>query len=190
MKNNRKIILVTDGDKKALKAVELAAKNIGGRCISRSAGNPTELTGNEIVELIKIAKYDPVVIMVDDRGDPGFGKGEAALKEVIEHSDIDVLGVVAVASNTENVMGIKVNFSIDCKGDIVYGGVDKNGIKTENNKVYGDTVDIINEYDFPYIVGVGDVGKMDGKDDCKIGAPIITKALKEIMDRSSLYENQ
>ncbi len=35
----------------------------------------------------------------------------------------------------------------------------------------------------PLIVGIGDIGKMDGKDDCEIGAPIITKAMEEIINR-------
>ncbi|HHW49425.1 MAG TPA: stage V sporulation protein AE, partial [Clostridiaceae bacterium] len=43
----RKVILVTDGDSVAKEAVEIAASNIGARCISDSAGNPTVLTGQE-----------------------------------------------------------------------------------------------------------------------------------------------
>jgi stage V sporulation protein AE len=66
--DKRKVILVTDGDRIAKGAVEVAAANIGGRCISASAGNPTELEGREIIELIKSAHHDPVVVMVDDMG--------------------------------------------------------------------------------------------------------------------------
>jgi len=43
--NKRKVIIVTDGDIAAKAAVEIAALNIGGECISYSAGNPTVLTG-------------------------------------------------------------------------------------------------------------------------------------------------
>lgn len=185
MLNKRRVILVTDGDKKAQKAIEIAVKKIGGRCISKSGGNPTRLNGDEIVKLIKIAKYDPVVIMVDDKGDPGFGKGEKALQEVLTHSEIEVIGVVAVASNTEGVKGVEVDFSVNSNGEIVFGAVDKEGRETGDKKIYGDTVDIINEYSFPLVVGIGDIGKMKGKDDCSFGAPIITSALNEILIRSN-----
>lgn len=43
----RKVILVTDGDLVAKKAVETASRNIGARCISCSAGNPTRLSGEQ-----------------------------------------------------------------------------------------------------------------------------------------------
>ena len=88
----RKVILVTDGDNCAQRAVEEAARNIGGRCISRSGGNPTELTGREILELIKTAKYDPVVVMVDDRGNTHKGSGETAMEYIISSGEVDVLG--------------------------------------------------------------------------------------------------
>jgi stage V sporulation protein AE len=103
----KRVILVTDGDDVALKAVEEAAKNIGARCISRSAGNPTPVTGDELVKLIKDAKYEPVVVMADDRGNSGTGKGERVIEYILNHPDMDVLGVVAVASNTEDVNGIR-----------------------------------------------------------------------------------
>lgn len=186
----RKIILVTDGDVIAQRAVEKAAKNIGGRCISRSAGNPTPITGEEIVNLIKSAKYDPVVIMVDDIGNPGFGKGEKALNDILVHSDMKVLGVVAVASNTQDVTGVKVDFSVDYMGRIVSNAVDKDGVETKSNILYGDTVDIINKFSIPIVVGIGDIGKMRGKDNHAIGAPIITKALKEILNRSGAKDNE
>ncbi|WP_066502644.1 stage V sporulation protein AE [Abyssisolibacter fermentans] len=181
MNDKRNVIIVTDGDKRAKHAVELAAKNIGGRCISRSAGNPTELSGDEIVNYVLKAMYDPVVIMVDDLGHPGYGKGELAISQIMTHPEINVLGVVAVASNTEMVSGVKVDFSVTCDGKIINKAVDKEGHQTEDNKIYGDTVDVLNSYNFPVIVGIGDIGKMNRKDDCIIGAPIITKALEEII---------
>ncbi|WIF94335.1 stage V sporulation protein AE [Caminicella sporogenes] len=184
MKQKRKVIIVTDGDSFAQRAVEIATSNIGGRCISRSAGNPTPLQGFEIVNLIKKAKHDPVVVMVDDKGDQKMGKGEQALKKIINHPDIDVIGVVAVASNTQFVNGVEVDFSITCDGKIIEGAVDKDGKKTNQNVLYGDTVDILRNSNIPIIVGIGDIGKMRGKDDCEIGAPIITKALEEIISRS------
>jgi len=184
----RKVILVTDGDKMAQKAIEKAANNIGGRCISKSGGNPTPLTGDQIVALIKKAKYDPVIIMVDDIGNPGFGKGEKALGEILLHPEVEVLGVVAVASHTEEVEGVKVNFSIDFNGHIVDNAVDKDGKETSSKILFGDTVDVINEYSIPLVVGIGDIGKMKGKDDHLIGSPIITKALRELISRSGTKE--
>lgn len=53
MVTKRKVILITDGDEYAKRAVELVAKEIGGRCISMSQGNPSRYTGLELVELIK-----------------------------------------------------------------------------------------------------------------------------------------
>ncbi|MBS4539625.1 stage V sporulation protein AE [Clostridium sp. D2Q-11] len=183
MIEKRKIIVVTDGDKKARKAIEVAINNVGGRCISKSWGNPTELTGKDIVNLVVTAKYDPVVVMVDDKGDPGYGVGEHAFSDIVTDDRVEVVGVVAVASNTEGVAGVKVDFSIDCRGNIVDSGVDKNGEPTGVDRVYGDTVDILEDYNFPLIVGIGDIGKMNGQDDCKIGAPVITKAFTEILKR-------
>src|SRR6056297_1712330 len=105
--NKRKIILVTDGDRCARKTLEKAVLNIGGRCISRSGGNPTPIGSAEIVSLIKEAKNDPVVVMVDDRGHIGMGNGEQAMYEIVNHPEIEVLGIVAVASNTKGVRGVK-----------------------------------------------------------------------------------
>lgn len=177
----RKVILVTDGDSCAQRAVETAARNIGGRCISRSGGNPTELTGREIVELIRTAKYDPVVVMVDDRGNTHKGPGEAAMEFIINSEEIEILGVIAVASNTQKVKGIKVNYSIDKDGNIVRSGVDKLGNQKRDKIIKGDTVDILNNLEAPIVIGIGDPGKMDGFDNVEIGAPIVTKAMEEIM---------
>ncbi|SHF11245.1 stage V sporulation protein AE [Caloramator proteoclasticus DSM 10124] len=180
----KKVIIVTDGDLVAQRAVEAAAKNIGGRCISRSAGNPTPISGKEIVEYIKQAKYDPVVVMVDDRGDTHKGDGEEAMEYILNCGEVDVLGVIAVASNTNGVRGIKVDYSIDRNGNIVKKGVDKSGLAKEDKIVKGDTVDVLNDKRAPIIIGVGDIGKMDGFDNVEIGAPIITKAMEEIIRRS------
>ena len=48
----RSVILVTDGDEYARKTLEYIAKEVGGRCISKSQGNPTTLTGEQMVEYI------------------------------------------------------------------------------------------------------------------------------------------
>ncbi len=182
----RKVILVTDGDKVARKAVETAASRIGARCISRSAGNPTPLKGKEIIDLIKEAKYDPVVVMVDDKGHTGQGKGEQAIVEISKCPDIEIIGIIAVASNTEGVNGAKVDISISKNGNIVNKTVNKCGEIQEGNIIYGDTVDVLSIVDTNLVVGIGDPGKMDGKDNCEIGAPIVTKAMEEILKRSGI----
>jgi len=181
----RRVILVTDGDQIARKAIEEATRNIGGRCISASAGNPTPVTGARIVKLIKEAKYDPVVVMFDDRGSSEKGKGEQALEYVAKHPDIEVMGVLAVASNTEYIDGVHVDISVTKRKEVVEGQVDKSGnMISPEMIVLGDTVDVINEIkdQIPIVVGIGDIGKMDGKDNPIAGAQVTSKALKIIID--------
>jgi stage V sporulation protein AE len=179
----RKVILVTDGDRIAKSAVEVAAKNIGARCISASAGNPTRLSGEELVRLVKQAPNDPVVVMLDDRGYNGEGRGERALAFITGHPDIQVLGVLAVASNTENVSGCTVDASITESGQIIAGAVDKNG-KPKPNPQEGDTLEIIDKLDLPLVIGIGDIGKMDGADEAGKGAPLTTRAFQTIINNS------
>lgn len=177
----RRVIIVTDGDDIARHAVEEAARNIGGRCISMSAGNPTVLSGEKIIELIKMTKYDPVVVMVDDRGDIGMGYGEKAMDKIMKHEDIELLGILAVASNSARAKGVMVDCSIDKYGNVIYKAVDKYGNIKNNRVLKGDTVNMLSYVQGRYIVGIGDPGKMDGKDNIAIGAPIITKAMEEIL---------
>jgi len=182
----RKVILVTDGDIVARKAVETAAKNIKARTISASAGNPTPLKGSEIVELIKKAKHDPVVVMFDDRGSPRKGDGEKALEIVAKHPDVEVIGAIAVASNTD-VEGVECDLAVTKDGDFILGSVDKWGNPHwDSQKICGDTVDILKELDIPIIIGIGDIGKMDGKDNFHLGAKITTQALKYILAQGGL----
>ena len=89
------------------------AKEIGGRCLSMSHGNPSMLTGHEIVKLIKKTAHDPVLVMFDDSGFIGEGSGEQALKYVAYHPDIEVLGIIAVASRTRKEEWTKVDVCID-----------------------------------------------------------------------------
>ncbi len=184
MSGRRKIIVVTDGDLAAQRAVKKAAENIGARCISASGGSPTPLEGDEIIKMIQTAPHDPVVVMVDDRGNAGIGKGEQVLFHIANHPEIEVLGVIAVASNTDNVNGTRVDCSVTRSGNIINGSVDKEGLRQSGMIVYGDTVDILEKCNIPTIIGIGDIGKMGGKDRCTIGAPVITKAMKEILIRS------
>ncbi len=179
-----KVILVTDGDRAAKKAVELAARNIGGRCISASAGNPTYLKGEEIVELINKAEHDPVVVMVDDRGEKGIGPGERAMEVILKDSSLDVLGVVAVSSNGKECNGLRVSCSITKDGNIIEGAVDKYGNDTKRADMCGDTLSILKRERNLVIVGIGDPGKMDYNDETEKGAPITTMALNEVIKRS------
>lgn len=168
------------------RTVQVAARNIGARFISLTTGNPTPISGPEVVELIKQTPKDPVVIMVDDKGRNGPGCGERILKYVTEHPEMSVIGVVAVASNTTFTEGVKVDESVACDGTIIDGPVNKLGHPEEkgNRFLEGDTVDVINQLEIPVIIGTGDTGKMDFADDYQKGAPITTKALLEILNRS------
>ncbi|WP_202076831.1 stage V sporulation protein AE [Caldalkalibacillus salinus] len=186
----RKVVLITDGDEVASKTVQRVAEEVGGRCISRSSGNPTPLSGEGIVEQIKKAAYDPVLVMFDDCGNGGYGQGESALRYVATHPEIEVLGAVAVASNTKSVSGAHIDLSVDAHGEIIQHAVNKDG-DVEHAKesiVYGDTVDVLDELQIPLIVGVGDIGKMHGQDDVKDGAPVTRQAVEIILQRSGFLD--
>ena len=180
------VIAVTDGDRAAQRAVEVAARNVGARCISASGGNPTAISGEKLVELIKQAAHEPVVVMLDDRGYEGQGRGESALALLAGHKDINILGVLAVASNSGSSSGTHVHLSVDCRGNLVDAPVDKFGQTSRDSggTLSGDTVELLDKLKLPVVVGIGDVGKMDGADDYAIGAPLTTKALREIITRS------
>ncbi len=191
-KVKRDIIIITDGDQVAQKAVEVVAQNIGGRCISRSAGNPTPLSGEEIVEQVMRAKYDPVLVMFDDNGNGSEGDGERALEIVANHPDVNVLGIVAVASNTPMVDGVDVDTCVNLDAQETECSVDKDGVEHCDSKTHinGDTVDILSRINAPIVVGVGDIGKMHGRDHFTHGAPVTTKAVEIILERSGYYGHQ
>lgn len=180
-----RVIMVTDGDEVARQVVEEAARQLGLRCISRSAGNPTPLTGEQLVDLIRIAEHDPVLVMVDDRGRAGKGKGERALEAIARHPEIELLGAIAVASNTAGVAGCQVDVSVAADGRLLpCRGVDKEGNPAGPGVVVGDTVDILDELSVPVVVGLGDIGKMDGADLLAKGAPLTVRAIRAILERS------
>ncbi|KQL49238.1 stage V sporulation protein AE [Brevibacillus choshinensis] len=189
-RQQRKVILVTDGDHIAQKVVETVARELGGRCISLSAGNPTPLRGSQMVELIKMAPHDPVIVMFDDNGDFGRGRGEQALEYVVKHPDIEVIGAIAVASNTRFVQGAIVAYSVDNHGQIVEEAVDKDGYADEElkHRIYGDTVDILNALQVQNVIGIGDIGKMEGKDSLQNGCPITRIAVQWILERSGEHD--
>lgn len=191
MNSRRRVILITDGDEYARRAVEHVAGEIGGRCISMSQGNPSILTGSELVELIKKAHHDPVLVMFDDSGLVGEGAGEKAMRYVAEHPDIEVLGVIAVASKTRKEEWTKVDVCIDREGELTPYGVDKYGIQEfEIGRINGDTVYCLDELDVPLVVGIGDIGKMARRDHYELGAPITRKAVELILERSGFHDKQ
>jgi stage V sporulation protein AE len=185
MSNRRRVILITDGDEYAKRAVEHVAHEIGGRCITSSQGNPSVLPGEELVKLIKMAAHDPVLVMFDDSGLVGEGAGERALKYVATHKDIEVLGIIAVASKTHQAEWTRIDVSIDRDGELTPYGVDKFGIpELEIGRLNGDTVYCLDELDVPIVVGIGDVGKMARRDHYEYGSPITKKAVELILERS------
>lgn len=189
-----RVILVTDGDRVAQKVMEQMASEIGLRCISASAGNPTPIYGSEIVRLLKEVEYDPVLVMFDDKGDVEKGYGESALQYVATHPDIIVLGAIAVASNSMDLGGAHVDICITQDGKLTRKSVNKcgrileYGINLENEPmIRGDTVDVLDELNLPIIVGIGDIGKMHQKDDLYLGSPITKLAIEEILKYHGLY---
>ncbi|MCS0672310.1 stage V sporulation protein AE [Cytobacillus firmus] len=191
MDERRHVILITDGDDFARKTVELVAKEIGGRCLSLSHGNPSILTGQQIVKLIKKVSHDPVLVMFDDSGFIGEGTGENALKYVACHKDIDVLGIIAVASKTRQAEWTKVDVCIDNNGELTPYGVDKFGVpEMEIGRINGDTVYCLDQLDVPIIVGIGDIGKMSKKDHYDAGSPITKKAVELVLERSGYYDTK
>jgi stage V sporulation protein AE len=191
MSNRRRVILITDGDDYARRAVEVVAKQIGGRCISMSHGNPSHVTGQELIKLIKKAPCDPVLVMFDDSGLMGEGAGELALKYVAQHQEIEVLGIIAVASKTKQAEWTKVDVCVDRDGELTPYGVDKYGIpELEIGRMNGDTVYCLDELDVPIVVGIGDIGKMAKRDHYDRGAPITKKAVELILERSGFYDHE
>lgn len=187
----RRVILITDGDEYAKRAVENVAEKIGGRCITMSQGNPSVLTGHEIVQLIKKTPYDPVLVMFDDSGILGEGAGENALKYVAKHHEIEVLGIIAVAAKSRHEEWARVDVCIDRDGELTPYGVDKLGLtEFEIGRINGDTVYCLDELDVPLIVGVGDIGKMAGHDDYKLDSPITKKAVDLILERSGFHDKK
>mgnify|MGYP001232476283 CR=1 FL=1 len=186
----RKVIIITDGDETARASAEVVARKVGGRCISLSGFAPRTLTGKEIVELILKAPKEPIFVMVDDKGLSARGMGERILTYIAKHPAIEILGVVAVASNTKKVEGTPVDFSITKTGEKTKFPVDKygNSVPTEGF-LKGDTVDVLKELNIPIVVGTGDIGKQDGADDLRKKAPVTLEAVEEILHRSGFFND-
>jgi stage V sporulation protein AE len=187
----RKVVVITDGDRAAQKVVEKVAQNVGGRAISLSGGNPTPISGGEIVAAVKQTPHDPVLVMIDDCGCQGEGRGERALVELVNHKEIEILGVVAVASNTAKVEGTKINAAVTRDGAVIDQPVNKDGNPERGNdpRIHGDTVDILNRLPIPVVIGIGDLGKMKDADLVEQGAKITTQAVQEVLNRSNFHAN-
>ncbi|MFX4302572.1 stage V sporulation protein AE [Alicyclobacillus tolerans] len=177
----RRVIVVTDGDSMALRALKMAAKQTGCRLISRSAGSPTPLSGPEIVHWIQRAQSDPVIIMFDDNGNQLDNTAEISMSYVLSHPSIEVIGVLAVASNAQSQQGIQVHCSVTPDLRIVTSAVNKEGWPTQRFNLKGDTVDILRKFSIPMIVGIGDLGKMHGNDAPAKASPVTTKAIQLIL---------
>lgn len=179
----KKVILVTDGDELAQKAVLQACLNTGLYPIMKSGGNPTPISGSEISQAIRRAPANRVVVMLDDRGKAGNGRGEKALEHLLNDRGIEILGVVAVASDTKAAAGVEVDESVDKNGRIFHRPVDKDGEPEPAGHHYleGDTAEILARYPHVRVVGCGDLGKMKGRDDPREGAVITTRCLQELL---------
>lgn len=182
-KTKKQVILITDGDHVAQHIVEEAARRVGGRCISASGGNPSEIDAPALIELIHEAEGEPVLVMVDDAGTRRKGPGEKLIERLAAEDSIELLGVLAVASHTEKVEGVPVLASIAKNGELVNGPVDKDGVPEQSGhqKVEGDTVDVLNKLQVPIVIGVGDLGKQDHADH---HANVTVRAIREIIDRA------
>ncbi|MGI6678821.1 MAG: stage V sporulation protein AE [Dehalobacterium sp.] len=183
----RKVIIITDGDEVAKDTIEKVAKKVGGCCISASAGNPTPISGEEIVALIKEARSDPVLVMVDDKGCCSKGKGEEALEYIAKSKEVKLIGVLAVASNTMFSQGVSIEHAITMNGQMIHGPVNKDGKpeKKGHHVLEGDTVGVLNELknEIPMIIGIGDIGKMHGHDHGARGGKITTQAIKHLLKK-------
>ncbi|MCR6545835.1 stage V sporulation protein AE [Dehalobacterium formicoaceticum] len=183
----RKVIIITDGDEVAKKTIEKVATKVGGCCISASAGNPTPLSGEEIISLIKEARSDPVLVMLDDKGCCSQGKGEKALEYLAKSEEVQLIGVLAVASNTLFTQGVSIDHAITMDGQMIHRPVNKDGEpeKTGHHILEGDTVGILNSLknQIPMIIGIGDIGKMHGRDHAASGGKITTQAIKYLLKR-------
>lgn len=156
MKAKTPVIVVTDGDKRAFFAVREASRRVGLTPIFGASPDKTR----DLDEVLKdMAEVDgPVVLTVDDHGNPGQGPGEKLLLAVADNPSIHLLGIVAVASRTAGRTAF-VTRSVDHKGRLVAGAVDKQGQSTGAFELRSDVG--LQGWDVP-VVGVGDPGRGEG----------------------------
>ncbi|MGE5454678.1 MAG: stage V sporulation protein AE [Methylocystaceae bacterium] len=180
----KRVIIVTDGDHAAREAIKVACANVGAYPLNITVGNPSRLTGEETLFQIKSYPKEPVVVMVDDGGWVGEGKGESIIAYLLNSQDeIELLGVVAVASATRRTRGVEVDCSLTRQGNQSKQPVNKLGFPEPVNHHYleGDTTEILLMQHGIKVVGCGDLGKMDWRDDPEKGAPVTTECLRAIL---------
>lgn len=180
-----RVIIVTDGDSSAQDAVHTASIRLGLYPLMITGGNPTHITGKTALDHILNAPYDPVVMMVDDKGKKGMGPGEHLLDTILKDKRLTVIGVVAVASDTR-VRGVAVDKSVTCDLKVVNAPVDKHGYEEieGHHRLEGDTVEILRHHPALFMVGCGDLGKMDGRDSIEHGARITEQCFREILNHA------
>lgn len=186
---SKDVIIVTDGDRTAQRAVEVAARNVGAACVvasgyGRSRHGDAALQGVE--RKIKEAECDLALVLVDDQGQRGEGEGEKIVQHLAASQWANILGVIAVASHLRGGRGVRVDASVAADGRVVQRPVDKDGETEEDETMlHGDTVESLYRLGVPLIVGLGDPGKMDFADDAQRGAPITTRAVRLILTHTS-----
>ena len=180
-----RVIIVTDGDISAQQAVQAASLKLGLYPLMITGGNPTRISGAKALDYILKTPYDPVVVMGDDKGKKGMGPGENVLDTILKDQRLMVLGVVAVASDTR-VRGVAVDKSVTCDLRVVDAPVDKNGCEEEegHHRLEGDTIEILRHHPELFIVGCGDLGKMEGRDSIAHGARITEQCFREILKQA------
>ncbi|QSS98529.1 stage V sporulation protein AE [Pontibacillus sp. ALD_SL1] len=186
---SKKVIVITDGDEYARKAIDYLAGEVGGTSLAQYSANPTTASSEEIIKAVNRAEEEPVYVLLDDAGIQGVGPGEQVLLDLAKELSITIIGAIAVASHTRYSEWSRFTFAIDRRGEIVAQGVDKEGEREiEFGRISGDTVYSLDELDIPTVVAIGDIGKMYGQDDLKKGAPITRKAIELILERADENE--
>lgn len=183
-KVKKQVIVVTDGDRTAYQAIAEASRHLGLSPVVASRGNPTPIQGRALIHAILNTEGNTVVAMVDDSGDAGRGPGERDLVTILEDDQLEVLGVVAVAANTQGVKGVVPDRSVSHHAEMVSQAVDKEGY-TKGHVLRGDTVDVLRQYPQVTVVGLGDPGKMGGDDAVERGAPATLRALKTLLAKAT-----
>ncbi|GAA5415419.1 hypothetical protein Pryu01_00443 [Paraliobacillus ryukyuensis] len=182
--NAKEIIIITDGDHFARKAMDVISQQIGGVALTALADNPSKIDANTIIKTIQHIDAELIYVLIDDAGFSGIGSGEHILKTLAHEPSITIIGAVAVAAHTKNKEWTRISFAIDQDGNITSKGVNKEGIPIYDDKrINGDTVYLLDQLSIPTVVGIGDIGKMQGRDDVSKGCPITRKAIEMILER-------
>ncbi|SDJ66418.1 stage V sporulation protein AE [Sediminibacillus albus] len=184
MQKKKKVIVITDGDTYARKTIDFLAGQIGGTCLAYLSDNPTHASAGEVIAAVLKAKEEPVYVLIDDAGATGPGAGEKILLEISRHPEIAIIGAVAVAAHTKNIEWTRFTLAIDQDGQLTANGISKEGIPIpEIGRINGDTIYSLDQLEIPIVIAIGDIGKMQGKDDLKKGSPITRKAIEIILER-------